>query len=891
MTIKHLYFGSTMPDLNRFFNPKSIAVIGASERELSLGGLVIKNLKAASYSQPVFAINLKDYKSVHGYPCFQYLREVKDVIDLALICVPPKAVLRVLRQVGRHNIKAAIVLNGGMSQQANFAAKDYEKITKLAAEMGIRLIGPNSLGVIAPHSQLNASYSHINVSPGSVAYLGHSSAVGLSLLDWASVRGIGFSHFLTLGASVDLRVSDVIDYLASDRRVKAILVHLELIRDANRLLTALRAASRSKNVLVIRTHEKDALPPGIIDFAKVDREFFTRAGVLQVDTIDELFSGLEILSRSRPLYFRNLAIVSNGVGTALLARQNLLSRGGKLAEVSELVATQLKTSTWHNAQTDGNPAVLSSEATGSDYLELLKQLEKGKNLGAIMVIHSPNPWSNSSDIADALLAYTKRSRRLVLTCFLGGQTIQDARKKFDEKGLLNFDSVNDAVSAYLTLAEHTEAQEKLKETPTSDSLDFVPDRDEAKRVIYQARRSKRTYLTWPESRTLLRAYGFKLVLSTFDTSFKKLMEHVTPRYYPAALRIVHETYSYPFAYRDVPAARWRGAKIELIDEAAVLNAHNELLAEKDRRLPNSLVLGWTVQPMRRKVDGMQFSLGITRDATYGPFVFFGEGGAHANMLSDRHVALAPLNTALAKQLIESTHGFQVLMERSDDVEHAMTYLIGHCVALSQMVIDNPRLAGVEVNLLFQDDEQPLVLGVAASIGPKMRPALNPYPAELEESVELKNGSTIFVRPIKGEDEPALAAFFSRFDADSLRLRFFYSRYKFEHLELATMSQIDYRREMVFVAVDRGLILGEMRLWWDINRNELEFAVMVSQEAQGTGLARILMEKTFRYARSINVRTIVADVLPENVAMLGLAKRFDFEIQRDDETIKVVKTLI
>lgn len=877
-----------MPDLSSFFSPKSIAVIGASERETSMGGLVLQNLKHSSFSYPVYAVNLKGYDSVFGYPCVRYIRDIKETVDLAVICVPPDAVPRILRQMGRVNIRAALILTGGLARQMNFNAETNQRIASLAKELNIRLMGPNCLGILVPEHHMNASYTHIEALPGSAAYVGHSAALGSALLDWAGARGIGFSHFLTLGASADVRISDVVDFMASDRRVKAILVHLEQIRDANRLLTTLRAASRSKKVLALRTHTKDALPNGVTDVRKIDAEYFARAGVLQVDTIDGLFGGLEILSRSKPLYFRNLAIVSNGLGTAMLARQYLLSNDGTLA--SSPKSEVVKERTWYHKETGGNPAILPPQASGEDYVSLLAALEKEKGLGAILVIHSPNRRSDSSTVSQALLKYIKRSRRLVLMCFLGGLSTREAHQNFDGRGLLNFDSPTDAVNAYLTLARHAEAQEMLRETPTTDALDFVPDREQASRVIYQARKARRDYLTWPESRYLLRAYGFKLVDSTFDTDFDRLMSRLTPRFFPAALRIVHETYSYPFAYQDKPLARWRGAKIDCPDEESLLLAHDELLEEKNRRMPTSRILGWAVQPMRRKVDALQFSLGITRDETYGPLIFFGEGGSHADMLADRQVALAPLNSSLAKQLIQRTHGYQVLLERSVALETDLKALVQYCVALSQMVIDNPRLAGVEVNLLLQNEGEPLVLGVAVSLGDKMRPALNPYPAELEERVTLKTGDEVLLRPIRGEDEPELKAFFARFDAEALRLRFFYSRLKFEHLELATMSQIDYRREMVFVAMDNDTMIGEMRLWWDINRNEIEFSIMVVPQAQGTGLAGLLMKKTFDYADSLKVKTIIADVLPENSAMLGLAKRFGFEALHEDDVIKVTKDL-
>ncbi|MDN3650297.1 GNAT family N-acetyltransferase [Reinekea marina] len=875
-----------MPNLTSFFYPKSIAVIGASEREDSLGGIVIKNLQDSGYDFPITGVNLKGYKQVHGIPCVRYLRELQTSVDLVIICVPGDAITSVLRQMGRKKLRSAMILTGGMARQLSQSDTQNRKIRHLAKELGIRVLGPNCLGILVPDHHLNASYTHIDALPGHAAYVGHSAALGSALLDWAGARGIGFSHFLTVGASADLRISDFVDYLASDRRVKAILVHLEQIRDSNRLLIALRAASRSKKVLAIRTRPNNDAPAGIIDITKVDDEYFSRAGVLKVDTLNELFSGLEFLSRAKPIYRRNLTIVSNGLGTALMARQFLESQGGELAQFK--LNTTLSKMAWYQKEVSGNPIVLPTQAQGNDYLEALKQLEQIKEVGVILVIHSPNRATRSVDFSQTLLPYLKRSRRLILTCFLGGLSTRDARQSFDGAGLLSFDTPTDAVDAYLTLAKYQSAQEQLRETPSSDDLGFVANVKQAKALLYKARKANRDYLTWPESRQLLRLYGFNLVDSLFDVDFKHLVNQAHQRYFPAALRIIHETYSYPFAYQHVPAARWRGAKTDIPNREALMTAQKELAQEKQKRLPHSKVLGYSIQPMRRKVDALQYSIGITRDETYGPLVFFGGGGSHANMLADRQVSLAPLNSTLAKHLILKSQSYQVLLERSEDVEGDVTKLIKALITLSQMVIDLPRLKGVEVNLLLQNDQAPLVLGVAVDQGEKIRPALNPYPVEYEETVKLKDARTVVIRPIKGEDEPMLKNFMAAFDAESLRLRFFYSRMNFEHLELATMSQIDYRREMVFIAVDHDTMLGEQRLWFDINNNELEFAIMVAPLAQGTGLASRLMQKTVSYAQQIKASKIVADILPENTAMLGLANRFGFEFHHEEEVVRAEK---
>lgn len=877
-----------MPDLKSFFSPTSIAVVGGSERVTSLGATVLQNLKSSGFKNPVYAVNLKKYDRVFDFPCVRYLQNIPITIDLVVCCVPMESVGSLLNQMQRLNIKAALILTGGLSQRHYVDSDQILKITQLAKIHGIRVMGPHALGVIVPGSFLNASYAHLQAKLGSVAYIGHSAAMGSALLDWANRREIGFSHFLTLGDSADLTISDVVDYLASDRRVKSILIHLEKIRDANKLLVALRAAAKSKKVLALRTYNEARTDNGMSDTWQIDEEYFLRAGVLQVNTIDQLFSGLEIISRSRPLYRPNLAIVSNGHGTALLAKQYLLSRGGHLAPLS--VTESLDRLIQRGEENSRNPAILPSNASGSDYVSVLQTLESQAELGSILIIHSPSTHSLSKTIYPELLKYVKRSRRQVLTCFLGGHTTQEALHAFDEAGLLNFDSPTEAVNAFLTLAKHAEAQERLRETPTSDVLNFQPDKAKARQLIAQAHRSHRSYLTWPETRQLLRAYNFHLVDSTFDSQFETLLTHLTPRFFPASLRIVHEAYSRPFAYQHNPAARWRATKIELSDEAALKEAYDELVTEKNHHLPESKVLGWAVQPMRRKIDALQFSLGITRDSTYGPLVFFGEGGSHIDMLTDRHIALPPLNSALAKQLIEKTRGYQILVERSHSIDQDVSQLVGHLLSLSQMVIDNPRLEGVEINLLLQNNALPLVIGVAASLGKKIRPALNPYPSELEEMATLRTNRDVIMRPIRGEDEPMLARFYSRLDSESLRLRFFSSRLKFEHVELVTLCQIDYWREMVFIAIENNEILGEMRLWLDVNRQVLEFAVMVDLDVRQSGLANLLMEKAIRYGQSIRTKALVADILPENTAMLALAEHFKFQIDQQDDSLKAIKYL-
>lgn len=875
-----------MADLTPFFQPKSIALVGASERQGSLAGAVARQLSEHEFDQPVITVNLKPYQTVYGYPCFRYLRDVDLPIDLAVISVPRAALFSVLRQIGRRKIKSVIILGAGLSSEPTLQTSDYEKIARYSKDYGFKVIGPHSMGVLSPYSGFYASCFHRSIGPGHVAYVGHSAAVGASLLDWAVDRGLGFSHFLTLGASVGVRASDVLDYLATDRRVKTILIHLEQIRDANRLLIALRAASRSKNVVVMRTQASLTDTPGLLDSSSLEKAFFERSGVLTVSSITELVSGLAVLARSKPLYGPQISIVSNGTGTAWLARQAIVEGGGQLAKMQPLKSERLKEGGWHPNNGQGNPAILPSDATGADFINVLDSLVEQSNHTALFIIYSPNLWSDRLGIAEALATYIQTSRRLVLTCFLGGESTQACRGIFDSKGLLNYSTIDEAAYAFLMLTKHAEAQNKLKETPTTLSTIESGASESARAIITKARRKQRKYLLWNEGRQLLQVYGFGVVESI---SFKQGQAHfsqVPDDFYPVGLRALIKPCHDPF---DETSHR-RITRLELQNQQALNDAYNDLQSSVERELSLE-PMGWAVQPMKRKLDSVQVSIGMTRHPTFGPVIFIGLGGSVTERLTDRHISFVPLNSALAFQMIHETRLFSVLKERYGEVTRMAQQLVQYCLSLSQMVVDQPRISGVEATVLVEKMNQPSVLEVSVSLGDKVRAALNPYPSELVETVKLLNGVSTLIRPIRSEDEPILAAFFKRFDANALQFRFFYSRQTFEHTELAAMCQIDYRREMVFVAVHDLDMVGEIRLWWDINKGEVEFSVMVASSFQGTGLANVLMNKMQTYAKSVGASRIRADVLEHNRAMLGLAQRHGYTIEHGEEGLQVVKLLM
>ncbi|WP_119395370.1 bifunctional acetate--CoA ligase family protein/GNAT family N-acetyltransferase [Salinibius halmophilus] len=870
-----------MPQLDAFFHPNSIAVIGGSNRPLSMGALVIENLKSAGYQGRVWAVNRKGYDDVQGYPCVKTMYDIKEHVDLAVICIPQQGILRALKEIASHGTKAAIILTGGIARRLSEGAVYVEKLNEHANKLGIRLLGPNCMGVLVPDEGLNVSFSHVPILRGNTAFIGQSASLGASLLDWAYGQSIGFSHFLTVGERADINASEAIDYLAADRRVKSMLLHVEKIINARRFMTVLRSASRTKNVLAIKTTADEQPAPGLRTRDGLDDAFFARAGVLSVDNMDGLFNGLETLARAKPLYGGKLVIVCNGLGPAILAEQRLKALHGELADTS-VIAERFGEAFWYADETGGNPIILRPDADADEIIQVLKKLDQDPQVGGILLIHAPNKRSQSADLAEALAPVIKRLYHSVLTCWTGHATVDAAKELFAEKGLLTYDSPNEAVDAFMTLVAHERNQNLLRQTPSTMELNTRQARQRVRSLVAKVEKSGRDYLTWLEARDVLEAYGLKVIESRFSEQFEPLVDEVYQ--YPCALRLVHTEACYPFNYPEDPSKRWRGVAIELADSDALQVAGKRLINEKAERFPNSQTLGFAVQPMLRRLDSMQFCMGITRDPVYGPLVLFGEGGSAADILADRQFAFPPLNSELARQLIESSHAWSVLRERSKQLSKDQGYLVGALMRISQMIIDVPTIRLLEVNFLLRPEEGLTALGVSLSLGEPELPVVTPYPQELVSTMEI-DGEQLQVRPIRAEDEPQLKQFFDSMTPQDLRFRFFGSRINFQHRELASMCQIDYEREMAFLAFSQsGQVAGEVRTWTDVNYNTMEFSIMVAPAYKGRGLAKALMRRMKNFAAERECDELLAEVMPENRPMRGLAKHFGFSETIEEEAV-------
>ncbi|GGE79108.1 GCN5 family N-acetyltransferase [Streptosporangium jomthongense] len=882
--------------LESLFNPASIAVIGASERADNLGGMVLRNLMSGGYPGRLLVVNRNDYENVHGVPCVKRVSRMEFSPDLAIICTPPDTVSKTIRRLGEAGVRTAIVMTGGMSRTHSKTGQPLMySVRDAARETGIRVLGPNTIGLMVPARSLNATYAHMGVLPGRVAFVGQSGTIASSVIDWALARGVGFSYFLTLGDGMDIDHDDLIDYLAQDTQTRAILLHIEHIPNARRFMSAVRVASKTKPVIAVKSgrvpesewfpHE---LPDGIRRSDPIYDAMLQRAGVLRVDGLGQMFDALETLTRMRPLRRESLAIMANGVGPGVLAVDRLADLGGELARLSETsinALAELLPPYW----TRKNPIDLNYDASPELYGKAIKILAKDPEIANVLVLYAPSLTEDSLQIADAVVQAAKGTRLNIFTCWLGQATVMDARDEFYRAGLPSFFNPEKAVVAFMRHVRHQRVQRLLKETPESFT-DHLSDHTKTRRVVMDALRSGRTHLSSQEAREVIDEYGINTIETIYCDDIEEVLEAFAIERRPVDVTIIHEQVCHPFVSLTVAQRRYKGTVQKLNSEAAIIDACRFLMDEYQKHFPASGFLGFAMQRSYQHVGGIEFSVGITRDAQFGPLVVCGASGAHVSVMTDRQIALPPLNMVLARELLRRTYMYRLLKEHSLKPDEDIRAVSETLVTLSQIVIDIPEIRGLEISPLLFNDQGAVAVNVAINLSETPgRPIIQPYPRELEEWLVLpKSGRRVIIRPALAEDEPAHRVFHELQSPESIRYRFFQYRKHFSREDVAQMVQIDYDREMVFIANapkedgEGEETLGTVRTWTDADNLQCEFAVMVHDKMKGEGLGVALMQKMIDYCRSRGTVEMVGTVLADNRPMLQLAEHLGFEIKYNVE---------
>jgi len=869
-------------NLSGLFAPRSVAVIGASEKPLSLGNIVMRNLLAGRFNGPIMPVH-PDWRSVTGVLAYPTVHDLPLAPDLAVLCVPGAAAPELIDELGQRGTRAVIL-----------AADDADPAELLAAARpyGIRILGGSSFGVVVPRAHLNASFAHLSAKPGRVAFVAQSGALCAAVLDWAEPRDIGFSCVISLGDSSGIGFADVLDYLSSDDDTKAILLHIEEMVAGREFMSAARAAARNKPVVLTRggriQRPGGPIGPFLAEALAAPDETFSaavgRSGALRVDTVDELFGAVETLARSKQIRGERLAILSNGGGAARIALDEINSTTS--GEATELAPETLErlARLMPDSWTPGNPVDLGVKAPADLYESALEVLFDAGEVDGVLVVHSPNPLVDPREVALRVIGVQKRMDGPVLACWLGGKSADLALRLFSEVGLPNFNSIGAAIHGFGHLVQYRRNQAMLMETPPADPAYGQEGRKTARDIILRGLERPGSTLSDPDTRALIAAYGIPTVESTFAATAEEAAEAAARVGFPVALTI-----SSPDLPREWDVG---GVALNIETAEAVLSAAEGILGRVQRTAPHARIEGFAVQPMVLRPNSRQLLMGIACDPLFGPVLVFGEGGRAVELVRDHIVALPPLNMALARQLIARTrlspqldaHGLRPAANR-DAIAEAL-------VRLSAMLVENPEIVACDINPLFCDENG--VIAVDARIrvaamedGPLRRFSILPYPAGLEEHATLYDGSEILLRPIRPEDEPAHADLVSRMSPEDLRYRFFGATQKLRHHQLARLTQIDYDREMAFIATRNRAegqpeTLGVVRTSTDSDNRRAELAILVRSDLKGTGLGRTLLDKIVRYHRERGTAEIGAQVLTDNEPMLRLARRGGFDVHEAEE---------
>jgi len=876
--------GVSTRNLRHLFKPGSVAVIGASDRPQSVGATVIRNVLSGGFAGPIWPVNLR-HTVVAGQKAYRSVDKLPGVPDLAVICTPPQTVPGLIDELGTAGCRAAVVLTAGLeSTRLEDGRNAAEAMLEAARRYFLRILGPNCVGLLVPGIGLNASFAHVSASKGELAFISQSGALTTSMLDWARSNLFGFSHFVSLGNSADIDFADLLDYLATDPDTRAILLYMEAIRSAREFMSAARAAARTKPVIVVKAGRSPAAAKAAAShtgaLTGVDAVYdaaFRRAGMLRVDTTRELFGAAETLARIRGVRGDRLAIVSNGGGPGVMATDALVAGGGRLAALAPETLAALDAvlpPTWSH----GNPVDIIGDAPPERYPAALEPVLADPNADAVLLIHAPTAIVPPEAIARDCAELLKRSSRPVLVCWMGADTIRQADAMLSRIGLPTFATPEEAVTGFTQLVAYHRNQLLLLESPPSIPEDFEPDVEAARAVIRRALDEGRELLTEPESKQVLAAYGIPVVPTEVAGSIEELAEVGSRVGYPLALKIhspdiTHKT--------DVG-----GVVLDIGSEDLLLAAGEAVLARARSRRPDARITGFSVQRMIERPGAHELIAGIATDDTFGPVILFGRGGTLVELIADRAVALPPLNMALARELIARTRVSRVIGEarggRPVDLQAVELTL----VKLSQVAADLPEVVELDINPLLADAHGVIALDARvrvqpAPVGRRWRFAIRPYPKELEETVELA-GRKLLLRPIRPEDRAKHEAFIARNTPADMHARFFRMVRELPASEMARFTQIDYEREMAFIAVgedEHGVeeTLGVARAHADPDNTEAEFAIIVRSDLKGLGLGAALLTKLITYCRSRGTLRLIGEAFSDNDRMLRLARECGFRI--------------
>ena len=877
-----------------FFAPRSVAVIGATEKAGSVGRSILWNLISSPFGGTVYPVNAKR-SSVLGIKAYPSISAIPGKVDLVVIVTPANTVPGLVRECGANGVQGVVVISAGFRETGPEGAELEKHVVAEARRAGIRLIGPNCLGVMCPITGLNATFAQTMAKPGSVGFLSQSGALCTAVLDWSLREQIGFSAFMSTGAMADVNWGDLIDHLGSDPNTRSIVIYMESVVDARSFLSAAREVALQKPIIVIKagrtaegTKAASSHTGSLAGSFDVLDAAFRRCGVLRVETIGEMFDMVEVLGRQPRPNGSKLLILTNAGGPGVLATDALLTGGGSLAELSEDTMRGLN-AVLPQHWSHGNPVDVIGDADAERYAKSLEVASKEKDADGLLVIMTPQGMTDPVKIAEGLRAYSSLPGKPVLASWMGGYEAEPGEAILNAAGIPTFPFPDAAVQAFLLMAKYTYNLKGIYETPLRVEDRTTPNaRPHIEAHLEEIRQQGRTILTEFEAKEVFKAYGIPVVETLIAKSAAEAVEHAKALGYPVVLKLHSETITHK---TDVG-----GVQLNLGDGAAVERAFQNIELSVLEKAGAGHFDGVTVQKMVRSSGAYELILGSSIDAQFGPVLLFGMGGQLVEVFKDRSLAIPPLNTTLARRMMEQTKIYKALHGVRGRKPVDLPRLERLLVRFSQLVMEQPWIKEIDINPLLVSSDDIIALDARIILHDKNTPAcalpkmaIRPYPAEYSKEIEKAGKPAIGIRPIRPDDEPLIVKFHGTLSERSVYMRYFAWMklgQRTAHDRLVRMCFIDYDRQIAFVAETTNEfsgereIIGVARLVKSANGKEGEVAFVISDAHQGQGIGREMMALLVEFARDEEMGALTATFIRENTPMRKLLERFKFEVTDD-----------
>ena len=885
--------------LDKIFNPKTIAVIGASDKEGSVGHALMNNLINSEYAGTVYPINVK-HSHVHSVRAYKSVLDVSDKIDLAVIATPAPTVSAVIEECGRAGIAGAVIISSGFAEIGKSGEKMMTNIVKIARQYGMRIIGPNCLGFMRPHLNLNATFANKIALPGKIAFISQSGALGTAILDWSLKNNVGFRHFISIGSMADISFHDLIDYFGQDENVESILIYMETLTDARKFMSAARAFARHKPIIVLKVGRSSegaqAAKSHTGSLTGNDQIFdaaFKRAGIIRVDTVVSLFHAAKCLAMQPRPQGKRMAIITNAGGPGIIATDALVYSGGKIAELEKATIKKLDSFlplNWSRS----NPVDILGDADAVRYKKALAIVADDKNVDAILLILTPQAMTDPSAVAREIVGLKLKTNKTILATWMGGYDVQEGRRILEKGNIPVYRQPEDAIKSLSYIFNYADNLDSLYETPATVPHAFAPKADENRALITRVIAQKRFVLGEDEAKEFLANYDISVGEYHVAASADEAGRAAEKIGFPLAMKILspdilHKT--------DVG-----GVKLNIDSALAAQNAFGEIVKNAKKYAPKALIKGVLMEKMVKK--RYELLIGAKKDPIFGPAIVFGMGGVAVEVFKDTKIALPPLNMALSLNLIKETKIYKLLKGYRGmpgvDIQ-SIQYLL---YKFAYLLADFPEIKELDINPFAVDENGGVVLDAKvildkSVLGKKQKPyehlVISPYPKEFIYDFKLRGNKPVIIRPIRSEDEPMEAEMFKVFSKETERQRFFHPIKDISHELLKSYTQIDYDREIALIAEiaegKKKKMIGVVRLISDPLRSAAELALVVADPWQKRGLGNKFVELILDVARKRRNERVYGRYLADNIVMEKIFQKFGFTISQADKRIKTAEKKI